>query len=100
MSNLLTDDELQEIREGSERFGEATLEETRQLFDHIAALKSDLELLVKVSCREQRYKCADCIENRFAAQSVIMKAQADAQKAPCPAMNRVLELWQTAKENK
>ena len=28
MSNLLTDDELQEIREGSERFGEATLEET------------------------------------------------------------------------
>ena len=97
LKNLLTDDDIAEIRANAVS---CTVFEKERLLTHIAALKSDLELLIKVACREQRYKCSDWIENPCAPPDVIEKAQADAQNAPCPDTADVFQKWQKAKEAK
>lgn len=61
-------------------------------------LRNGLELLVEIAAREQRYICADWIENPCARPEVIEKAQTDIQNTPCPDVKRVLELWREAKE--
>ena len=100
MSQLLTDDELHEIDELvylNDNEGDTNtmaelnykvpplLAHIAAQADEIAALQSDIELLIKVSCREQRYKCEDAVS---------------AQNAPCPDVADVLQKWNDARASK
>lgn len=86
-NKLLTDDELAKMRLNAVS---CTVFEKERLLAHIAALQSDLELLIKVSCREQRYKCADAVED-------VNSNPARAQNARCPDIADVLHKWENAK---
>lgn len=73
-----------------------------RLLDHIAAqaaeleaLRTNLKLLVKLACREQRYECVDALR---AHRHGLEVSTGVVQNALCPNVDTVIEMWEHATE--